>query len=143
MRRRGPIAERFDSLWVGVPESGCWLWTGNQHFSGYGLIAGTESGKRLRAHRVSFEIHNAPIPDGMFVLHKCDVRLCVNPTHLFLGTQPENMADMVRKRRFNSKLNADNVSYIRNSGKPAGELYPMFGVSRETINRVIARSTWR
>jgi hypothetical protein len=105
------LRERFDSMWVGVPESGCWIWTGNQNYSGYGLLAATPGrGPRLRAHRVSFEIHNGPIGDGLSVLHKCDVRLCVNPAHLFLGTQADNVADAKRKGKFPSKYAGDPVA---------------------------------
>lgn len=93
-----PLADRF---WKRVVKSdGCWLWTGNRAVGGYGVIlpGGGTRGLAL-AHRVSWEIHFGPIPDGMHVLHKCDNPPCVNPAHLFLGTQRDNNTDKVRKGR--------------------------------------------
>lgn len=88
--------QRFMSRVSPEALTGCWLWTGAmQH--GYGKIRVVM--KDVRAHRASWEIHNGPIPDGMCVLHKCDTPLCVNPAHLFLGTQQENIADKQSKGR--------------------------------------------
>jgi hypothetical protein len=73
----------------------CWLWKGSVSGGGYGRI--TVSGKRVAAHRFSYEAANGPIPDGLFICHSCDVKLCVNPAHLFAGTQVDNMQDWTRK----------------------------------------------
>lgn len=76
----------------------CWLWTGAKTTKdGYG-VRYTKFGRR-QAHRVAWELYRGPIPEGMLVLHHCDVRLCVNPAHLFIGTNDDNMADMVAKCR--------------------------------------------
>jgi hypothetical protein len=75
----------------------CWLWTASLNNKGYGKIG--EGKKILLAHRVSWELHFGPIPDRLCVLHKCDNPKCVNPDHLFLGTQKDNAQDMVRKNR--------------------------------------------
>lgn len=80
-----------------IPESGCWLFQGNLTNGGYGLV-NAESKSQL-AHRVSYAHFYGGIPDGLFVLHRCDVRSCCNPHHLFLGTHQDNMDDMIKKGR--------------------------------------------
>ena len=79
-------------------ESGCWRWTGTKHYSGYGCFR--VLGKMWRAHRLSWVIHNGIIPDELCVLHRCDEPECVNPKHLFLGTQKDNLYDCINKGRF-------------------------------------------
>lgn len=89
---------QFAERYVVQPD-GCWLWQGRANSSGYGafsLIPGRSTG----AHRASYMIHKGPVPKGMEVCHTCDVPLCVNPEHLFLGTKRDNMQDCLRKGRF-------------------------------------------
>lgn len=71
-----------------VPVTGCWLWTGAWNGEGYGLFRHTK-----RVHRFSYELHHGPIPDGLFVCHRCHVPACVNPDHLYAGTHTQNMLD--------------------------------------------------
>jgi hypothetical protein len=97
------VAERF---WPKVDRSGgpdaCWPWTATVRSDGYGMI--DVGGKMVGAHRVSWEIANGPIPvggdyHGTCVLHRCDNPLCVNPSHLFLGTNDDNTKDRDAKGR--------------------------------------------
>jgi hypothetical protein len=98
VRRTLSIEDRF---WANVLKtSTCWLWKGSKRPNGYGrLQVRGEVNKTFGVHRLSWELHNGPIPSGLFVCHKCDVPLCVNPEHLFLGTQLENMRDRRAKGR--------------------------------------------
>jgi hypothetical protein len=80
-----------------VPESGCWIWKKALMASGYGCLRIDK--KTFSAHRLSWEIHNGPVPDGKHVLHTCDVRSCVSPYHLFLGSNSDNIADSAKKGR--------------------------------------------
>ena len=75
----------------------CWEWTDGCDGDGYGVVGA--GGKTVRAHRVAWEVAHGPIPDGVHVLHQCDNPPCINPAHLFLGTQADNMADKVAKGR--------------------------------------------
>lgn len=78
-------------------DSGCVLWRGYVNESGYGWMS--VGGKALRVHRISYELHFGPIPNGLCVLHRCDVPNCIAPAHLFLGTIADNNADMREKQR--------------------------------------------
>ena len=135
----------------------CWLWTGSITNSGYGDLGRTPYDKGWFAHRLSWTIHNGTIPDGLKVLHKCDVRICVNPDHLFIGTHQDNMDDMDAKGRRISlrgenspvhKLTDEQVREIRlrYSGVPynnnARELANEFGVTWQYIQQLI-RKEWR
>lgn len=96
------LRERFYARVSPEPNSGCWLWAGGYFVSGYGSFHDrhTAERRRWRAHRLSYVIHFGPIvPDELYVLHRCDTPGCVNPDHLFLGTQQDNIADCYSKGR--------------------------------------------
>lgn len=91
-----PILERLKNK--SEIRDDCWEWHGGRSRNGYGLICC--EGKMKGTHRVSWIVHNGPIPGGLYVLHKCDNPCCWRPDHLFLGTQKDNMRDMHEKGRF-------------------------------------------
>ena len=92
------LEQRFWAKVEPIPEGrGCWEWVGSFQRRGYGSFS--VHGTIKPAHRASWEMHNGPIPHGLWVLHKCDNPSCVNPLHLFLGTHVDNMLDMVAKKR--------------------------------------------
>lgn len=134
---------------------GCWLWTGRT-FGGprkYPQIHLTGRGK-VYVHRLSYEVHVGPIPDGMQVCHKCDNVKCVRPDHLFAGTARDNVHDASRKGRLRtgernpaSKLTATQVAEIRalyrdGRGPTQAALGARFGVSGATIGRIAQGRIW-
>lgn len=91
--------ERFEEWIEPVPESGCWLWTGKILKNGYGRWSVSKTFQEL-THRVSARIYIGDVPGDMLVLHKCDVRCCVNPQHLYFGTYKDNARDAIERGRF-------------------------------------------
>ena len=92
----------FEKLWTPEPNTGCWLWMGRKLVvrGGYGVFTHRPSGTlQHRAHRVAWELYKGKIPKKLHVLHRCDMPLCVNPDHLWLGIQADNMRDKAMKRR--------------------------------------------
>ena len=99
--------DRFMEKLSITEDSECWLWTAGKSACGYGRFGlGGHFGIMHPAHRISWQMFRGEIPEGMEVAHKCDVRLCVNPAHLWLATHAENMADMVRKGRHGYGISA-------------------------------------
>jgi len=101
--------------------SGCWIWMGAISM-GYGRITISSNGsKKVKGvHRVMWELTNGPIPKGIFVLHTCDIRHCINPNHLFLGTQLDNMQDMIKKGRKSKIRWNTNITHCKH-GHPFDE----------------------
>lgn len=98
---------------VEIGESDCWIWRGSVNNQGYGYI-GIDYKKKL-VHRLSWELHFGPIPEGMLMCHKCDVPVCVNPGHLFTGTNADNIRDMFKKDRngWTTRVYPDNMPCVR------------------------------
>lgn len=106
--------ELIESRSIPEPNSGCWLWEKAVDRGGYGVVRPDYD--LLRAHRLSYEIYNGKADERLYVLHRCDVRCCVNPDHLFLGTHADNMQDMVRKGRGKYECKAIKIrATLRNS----------------------------
>ena len=137
----------------------CKIWTGSRFRSGYGeRVVG---GKHKRVHRLAWIEAFGPIPEGMCVCHHCDTPACYEPTHLFLGTQKENVADAVAKGRMNhpcgashpmAKLTAEQVIQIRATvrlnpvGVTGGEVPAAareYGVAESTICRILNGKAWQ
>lgn len=151
-----PIEERY---WAKVNKTpGCWYWLAATSANGYGYFS--VNGKLQQAHRFSWELHNGLIPrgegyHGACVLHSCDNRACVNPDHLVLGTQKNNMRDCVNKGRQTklpgqnhgmSKLTEAQVLHIRSrtlSGENQAKLVKEFKVSKASISKIINRKYWK
>jgi len=135
--RWGTAPERF---WNHVTKGeACWKWNASLTNKGYGRIhVGKE---RLLAHRYSWMLHFGPIPDGKHVLHTCDNPACVNPSHLFLGTHQDNMADKVAKgRHYHFKFTAKQIKKMismRRRGFPLKSIAEEFNVYRGVIRRVL------
>ena len=147
------IQEHIERRTMTVPESGCWLWTGGANDNLYGGF--TVEGVKYYAHRASFELYNGPIPEGYEVCHSCDIPLCVNPSHLFLGTHKDNMSDSARKGRAKqpkwksdhtaprSILTEEQVRMIRNDPRGNAELSRATGIPAHVIQRVRVWRTYR
>lgn len=155
-RSRRPIAERFWPKVFVRGEDDCWPWAAARggKRDGYGIIgAGGDEGRPRYAHRVSWEIHFGAIPAGMHVLHRCDFGLCVNPRHLFLGTNRDNVNDMVAKGRQTlgeknpqARLNESSIREIRSmasEGMTHKSIAAKFGVCRPNITLIVNGVSWR
>lgn len=134
-------------------KTSCWEWTGAKKAQGYGKI--NENGKQRNAHRVFWEMFYGPIEDGLVCCHVCDNRKCVNPSHLFLGTQADNLRDMTAKGRrasrpgmatVTAKLSDADVLEIRRLADSGADNWSdvarKFGVSYGTISKVVTRRSW-
>lgn len=142
---------RFERKVFPEPNSGCWLWMGQINRGGYGTFY---LNRNTKAHRVSWILFRGRIPVGASVLHKCDVRSCVNPDHLFVGTHADNMADCALKGRIrvrrgadhrNAKLTDENVDKIRRmiGSAPQKIIAEKFGVSQTTVSYIANHLRYR
>jgi hypothetical protein len=149
------LADRF---WLKVQQcDGCWEWSGSRDRNGYGRISsGPAPATPLLTHRVSWELHYGPIPEGIGVLHRCDNPPCVNPAHLFPGTPADNNRDKDAKGRANTpngrrcrtaRLTEADIVEIRRlyaiDSLSQFELGRRFGVSQSNISAIVLGKTWK
>lgn len=149
--------EAATSFWARLPSGdGCWVWTGARQAKGYGRV--WFRGRIWGTHRLAWFLTRGEIHAALQVCHRCDNPPCCNPAHLFLGTNEENVADMMRKGRFNvgsrprgadvhnARLTEADVLEIRRLHAVTGELTPLarrFRVTRQNIYRIVTGRSWR
>jgi len=135
------VAENIAACTARNAETGCLEWVGAiDKRTGYG----TYGGRGLGAHRVAYEEAKGPIPPGMLVCHTCDNPRCVEPAHLFLGTNYDNTIDCLRKgRHFSGKLTEEQVRAIRADTRSQTKIAADYGVSTTSIRRLRSGRTWR
>ncbi len=143
-------------------KNGCWIWKSSKSNSGYGKF--NIRGKHVIAHRYSYELYKEKIPPGMLICHKCDNKLCVNPDHLWIGTQKENINDAKKKGRlpnlkgirkplccvgenhYLSKLKNKDIFEIKRlykSGVSGYRLHKMYNVTKKCISDILKNKTWK
>lgn len=151
--RGSSVQERLEAYSMPVTETGCQIWLASTTSKGYGQLE--ISRKKEYTHRLAYEVHVGPIPEGLLVCHHCDTPACINPLHLFLGTHQDNASDKVRKGRDralrgsenrNAKLSGNDVDSIMNfllySSKTQAEVAEMFGVAGSQISHINTGACW-
>ena len=132
-----------------LAENGCWEWVGYFGAGGYGAMS--RGGKNCSAHRISYEAYKGPIPKGMVVRHSCDNPACINPDHLSIGTQKDNMADRDARGRRDvkgeqigtAKLTETEVLEIKASSESLVTLAARYGVDRSNIWQIRSGKSWK
>jgi hypothetical protein len=153
--RRIPLIDRFFRHLGRKTATGCILWAGGTNRKGYGQLgSGGKYAPVIGAHRASYELFVGHIPDDLHVLHRCDNPPCVNPTHLFLGTNADNKADSVAKGRHRkgerptcTKLTEADVLAIRERYRRGGvshrQLAKEYGVAHAQIGNLLRGTSWK
>lgn len=151
-----PVKSTEEDFWSKFEkhENGCWEFSGYRSEDGYGLL--TFHGRSEKAHRLAYKLAIGPIQRGLVVCHKCDNPACGNPQHLFIGTQLDNIADRVNKKRDGdhkgikngrAKLREEDVLKIRKSysaGRSTkADIAAKYGVSDVLIGLIVRRKAWR
>lgn len=153
---RGPgkasIYATFEQHWIEDPITGCHLWQRSLNNKGYGVVY--VRGRTRCASRIAYERRHGLLPRHLFVLHKCDTPRCVNPDHLFVGTQKDNMQDCKAKGRvgftphrgsangFAKAVPVDEILAQLSNGARQRDVAKKFNVSRSTVQRVVSRTHW-
>lgn len=140
------------AFWAKVNQSddGHWYWLGTKNWSGYGNLL--RDGKRIYAHRYAYILLNGPLPPKACLLHSCDIRHCVRPDHLRIGSRRENSLEMVERGRSQKGeshsgaiLTEDAIKAIfacRQAGLTQKRIATAFGVSRQEIGLILAGKRW-
>lgn len=151
-RRHSSIPDVMAHYSIPEPNSGCLLWMGPKEQQGYGALSFKR--KVLKTHRIAWELANGPIPAGMCVCHKCDNRLCVEPTHLWLGTQADNQADKIAKGRqarnrhirgeavSTARLTDAQVLAIRSDTRKQRVIADDFGIDQSHVSKLRSGQRW-
>lgn len=153
-KHASPLKDRF---WPKVRKGpGCWLWMAWRMKNGYGTIARDNTGRKILAHRAAWTLTNGPIPRSLYVLHRCDNPRCVRPSHLFLGTQTDNMKDCATKGRqpgSNGKMRGEASPHakltwikaraIRASKESGPTLARKYGVTHRVIYLIQKNLCWK
>jgi hypothetical protein len=156
-KTRKPVASlsnRFHAKFKVDPDSGCWLWTGSIN-GGYGHMGLWPRYRGLaKAHRVSWQLYRGEVPEGALVLHRCNVRRCVNPDHLYLGTPKDNAQDALHSgtlykpdnrgaRHGCAKLTEKAVRHIKRREMSGAEYASLYGVSRAQVYVIWLGKAWK
>lgn len=132
----------------------CWIWSGGKTTGGYGKFNPTHKSGWEKSHRFSWTLHFGEIPEGKVVCHKCNMKLCVRPDHLYVATSRENTLDAMRdglcpigEKHGMAKITEEQVKEIRLLHKPKeismGFLAKKYGITKTQISRIINRKTWK
>jgi len=150
--RWGDPIGRFLDHYIPEPNSGCWFWEGSLDDNGYARFE--VDGIRILVHRYSYKIHHPEInlddDPEICVLHSCDIRCCINPDHLFLGTRQNNTDDCVKKGRQTkgvmngrAELTEIQVLQIRNDTRSNRIIGKEYEISHSTVGRIKTRKIWK
>lgn len=141
------LEQRLEEKYIPEPNTGCWLWEGSAGPKNYGVMR--IDGKAQRAHRVSYSLYFGKIPEGKQVLHRCDTPCCVNPEHLFLGTNADNMADRDAKCRMAkgerhgmAKITERQARAIYTESGTYKEIGSRYGISGDAVGLIKRRKKW-
>ena len=150
-KRGRSLQERFENFYIPEPNTGCWLWIGGREGKGYGEMR-DGLGRVAKAHHIAYRLYKGEIPPGLMIRHKCDVRCCVNPDHLEVGTAQDNVDDAVsrdrhsRGERFHAaKLTEQQVLAIRADPRKGQHtaIAKDYGMSPQAIYGILTGRKWK
>lgn len=146
------LQARLEKHSIPITECGCQIWLRSIGSTGYGTIRSNALGRTLSTHRLAHTIYNGPIPDGLLVLHTCDIPHCINPNHLFLGDDASNASDRDAKGRNkspkgsnqpNSKLTEEQALAILDDHRTYQEISAAYNISEGPIKNIKTGKSWR